>query len=398
MKNPTMLFVITRSDLGGAQMHVSQLLLALKDRSKCWLITGQGGWLTGKARGLGVPVAVLPQLVRQISPWKDLRALLNLYVLMRRLKPAVVSLHSTKAGLLGRVAARLAGVDVVVFTAHGWVFTEGAPWWRRRLGVAVERLAARLASKIVCVSEYDKDLALRWKVAPGHKLTVIHNGADPQPFLCKAESASAGLREPAVITTVGRLSPPKAPLVLLEALRNLNGRPFRALLVGDGPQREKVESLIGRAELADRVVLMGERRDIPEILRSSDIFVLSSWSEGLPRAVIEAMVAGLPVIASSVGGVPELVDHGITGLLVPPGNPAALAGAIRTLLEKPEMARCMGERGRMKAIRKFSLTTTVSKTLSLYDDLLGGNYYAGKTAGRTGDPACTVYSSPSLAR
>lgn len=183
----------------------------------------------------------------------------------------VVHTHSTKAGLLRRLAARWTGVPVVLFTAHGWAFTEGRGLWKRRALAWVERLAAHFTNKIICVSEYDRQLALRYKVARPDRLTVIHNGIEPQSFL-RANSSDLrqqlGISQEVVLTFVGRLAPPKDLFTLLSAWRDLSN--CKLLIVGGGPQRAEIEYFVAEQGLADRVLLLGARSDIADILALSE--------------------------------------------------------------------------------------------------------------------------------
>ncbi|MGH9862831.1 MAG: glycosyltransferase family 4 protein [Candidatus Acidiferrales bacterium] len=373
MRKPTILFVITRPTLAGAQVYLVNLMAGLQNAFSFHLATGRPGWLTEKALALGVPVSIVPGLVEQIAPLADLRAVRGLTRLMQQLRPDLVSAHSTKAGLLGRLAARWAGVPVVIFTAHGWLFTEGTARWRRLVGPALERWAARHTTKIICVSEYDRQLALRYRIAAGDKLATIRNGINPEPYLHAADESvrrELGVGDKRLLITVARLEPQKAPLTLLKALRELPGQGFVLLWVGDGPLRRQVEQFASENGLQQRVIFTGERVDIPSLLASAEMFVLPSQWEGLPLVVIEAMFAGLPVVATRVGGVSELVEDGKTGLLVPPGDSVALTRAIRQLLDDRALAQRMGRAGRERALKEFTLERMLSETQRLYEDLL----------------------------
>ncbi len=373
MRKPTVLFIITRPTLAGAQVYLLNLMEGLHERFSFHLATGRTGWLTEKAAALGVPVTIVPGLVEQIAPLGDLRALQGLRQVIREVRPDLVSAHSTKAGLLGRLTARWAGVPVVVFTAHGWLFTEGTARWRRLVGPALERWAARHTTKIICVSEYDRQLALRYRIAPAYKLAMIRNGISPEPYLRAAGEdvrRELGLLDTRIVITVARLEPQKSPLTLLKALRHLSVEGAVSLWVGDGPLRRQVQQFASANGLQRRVIFSGDRTDVPSLLASAEIFVLPSRWEGLPLVVIEAMFAGLPVVATRVGGVSELVEDGKTGILVPPNHPDALARAIRQLLDDRTLARTMGQAGRERALQEFTLDRMLSETERLYADLL----------------------------
>lgn len=367
------LLLVTLSEWGGAQHIVYLLAKHLSDEYDITVACAPGGALIEKLRNESVCVVEIPQLTRLPSPWCDLRALFRLYLWMRRERFDLVHTHSTKAGLLGRLAAKLAGVPAVLFTAHGWAFTEGRAQWKRWFLAQVERMMARLTTRIICVSEHDRDLALQFRVAPPEKLVVVRNGIDPMPFL---QASGPGVqREPKlevepVLIFLGRLAPPKDLLTLLKAFERIPVG--RLVLVGEGPLCSQVEQSVERTGLNDRVAMLGARIDIPELLVASDLFVLPSRWEGLPLTIIEAMMAGLPVVASHVGGVAELVEDGVTGFLVPSEAPAALAEALRKLLEDSELRKRMGKAGREKALQDFTLDRMLAETKKAYDEVLGG--------------------------
>jgi len=368
----TVLLLVTLSELGGAQHVVYVLARYLRSGYDTTVACASGGFLIEKLRQEQIRVVEIPELVRPLNPIRDLQAFLKLYRWMHRERFDLVHAHSTKAGLLGRLAARLAGVPIVLFTAHGWAFTEGRTYWKRWLLAQAERLAAKATTKIICVSERDRELALQFHVGRPDQLVVIHNGIDPQPFT-RADGARVrrqwGLEGTAVLTSVGRLVPQKDPLTLLKAIQNLSKG--KLILIGDGPLQPRVERFIRRNGLANRVILAGERRDIPEILAASDVFVLPSRWEGLPLTIIEAMMVGLPVVATRVSGVPELVEDGVTGFLVPSGDPQGLAKALQQLLDDEELRRRMGEAGRQRALGNFTLDRMLHETHRVYEKVVG---------------------------
>ncbi len=366
------LLLVTLSELGGAQHVVYVLARYLRSDYDMTVACAPGGFLVEKLREEQIRVVEIPELVRPLNPIRDLQAFLKLCHWMRRERFDLVHAHSTKAGLLGRLAAGLADVPIVLFTAHGWAFTEGRTYWKRWLLAQAERLAAKATAKIICVSERDRELALQFHVGRPDQLVVIHNGVNPQPF-GQADGARArqqwGLEGTLVLTFVGRLATPKDPLILLKAIQNLSES--KLILVGYGPLQPRVKRFIRQNGLANRVVLAGERRDIPEILAASDVFVFPSRWEGLPLTIIEAMMAGLPVVASRVGGLPELVEEGVTGFLVPPGDPQGLAKVLQRLLDDEELRRCMGEAGRQRALGNFTLDRMLHETHRVYEEVVG---------------------------
>lgn len=366
--------MVTLSEWGGAQHIVYLLAKYLRQDYEITVACAPGGPLGDRLRAEGIRVIEIQGLCRNPHPIRDLRALWKLYQLMKRERFDLVHTHSTKAGLLGRLAAAWARVPIILFTAHGWAFSEGRPWLWRWLLAQVERLPALFSTKIICVSEYDRQLALRFTVAPKEKLAVIPNGLEPEPFSSPADKRALRDRLGAgnavgIVTMVGRLAPPKDFETLIMAWEGLRALGWQLWLVGDGPLRARLEELVHAKGLHQQIQFLGERHDVPAILKASDIFVLSSRWEGMPLTVIEAMLAGLPVIATRVGGVPELVEEGITGLLVPPWDTRALGNALEQLINSAEMRQRMGELGRQRALQQFTVDRMISPMRALYHEL-----------------------------
>ncbi len=364
---PRVLQLITLSEWGGAQQCVHSLARGLRDHYDVTVACAPGGHLVDRLQREGIRVIEVPGLVRMPNPLLDLRALRFLVQLMRVERFALVHCHSTKAGLLGRVAARIAGVPVVLFTAHGWQFVGNWPPLLRLAMVAAERLAARLSTAIICVSDYDRQIALRMGIGVPDRLVVVHNGVDPAPWLGNGQEAPdpPDGQGPSTAIMVGRLTAQKDPAALLEAWRRVD-RPHRLIIVGDGPLLTDVKRQIQQDGLADRVSLLDATSDIPSLLRTADVFVQSSRWEGLPLAIIEAMMSGLPVVGTRVGGVAEVVAAGETGLLVPCQNPEALSSALNRLLHDPELRARMGEVGRRRALERFTEARMIAETAEVY--------------------------------
>lgn len=322
------------------------------------------GPLRDAVRAAGARFLELEHVRRPLSPWRDLLGLLELAALVRRERPQIVHVNSAKAAALGRIAAWLAGVPIRIYTVHGWAFSahEG---WSAAVYLWVERLLRPLTTVTVCVAESERRAGQQARTCEEATTVVIRNGVelpereDPKP--------RGG---PCRIVTVGRLQAPKDTLTFVRALAALKERPLEAVIVGEGPDRPALESEIRRLGLASAVELAGARDDVAKILAASDLFVLSSRSEGLPLSILEAMAAALPVIASSVGGIPEIVVEGETGFLVPPGDPQSLAGAIESLLDDSDLRRRLGAAGRDRVAQRFDLVSARQAHLDLYSALL----------------------------
>ena len=361
-----LLYVITSGDTGGAQSHVLHCCTRLRNEYGVGLVAGTGGYLVERARALGLPVYVLPGLGRNRPAAGDVAVLRGLLRVIRDFRPALVCCHSTKAGFLGRLAARLAGVPAV-FTVHGWGFSEGVPALRRAAVLRAERLAAGWADRIICVSEYDRDLALRHGVARPEQMVVVPNGVPPVGEELRARPGEGG---PVRLVMVARFEAPKDHLLLLRALAGLAAPEWELWLVGDGRLEEKARQEAAGLGLGDRVRFLGPRHEVPELLARCHVFVLTSNWEGLPLTVLEAMRAGLPVVASDVGGVREAVADGETGFLVPRGDAARLRERLKLLLQTPELRARMGAAGYGRWRERFTLDRMLRNTEAVYREVL----------------------------
>lgn len=360
------LYVITRAEIGGAQAHVLELLKGFRDHAELHLATGEEGPLCEQARALGVSVHILPHLVQPLHPIKDCGAVGNIRSLISRVRPDLMHMHSSKAGLVGRVAARLSGVPAV-FTAHGFAFTEGVSQSRRIIAIISEWLAGRLGRQIIAVSDYDRRLALRYRIAPESRIVTIHNGvADiPSDLLATIFDAS-----PVRLVMVARFAPPKDYASLLKALAELRHLPWEVELIGDGPLLTATQTLASQLELMPRVVFRGRCGQVAERLARAQLFVLISNYEGLPISILEAMRAGLPVIASKVGGVSEAVVDGHTGFLIPRGDLVTLQQRLQLLLTDSSLRRCLGSAGRRLFESHFTVERMIANTREVYERLL----------------------------
>jgi glycosyltransferase involved in cell wall biosynthesis len=378
---PLVVHLITRLELGGAQQN-TLYSAGHHDRSRfrVGLWAGAGGILDDEARAIAdADVRLFPWLVHPIRPLRDALALVRLVAAMREAKPALLHTHSSKAGILGRAAARIARVPRVVHTVHGWSFNDTQPPLARRLYRALERTAARGTDRIVCVSEADRLEGIESGIGRPEAYRLVRSGIDPEEFAARPGAReqvreSLGIGPGAVLVgTVACLKPQKAPLDFVEAAAAaLRADPrLRFVVAGDGELRGAVEARARDLGLGERFRLLGWRRDVPALLSALDLFVLTSLFEGLPRAVLQAMVAGVPVVATAVGGTPEVVRDGETGLLVPPGDPAAAAAAIVRLAGDPEGARRLAAAASMRIGEEFEIRGMVRTLDELYSELLG---------------------------
>jgi glycosyltransferase involved in cell wall biosynthesis len=357
------LYLITRAERGGAQAHVLNLALALSPDFEVEVGTGEEGFLTEECRARNIPVHIVPHLQREIRPISDIRAMREVLTLFRRIQPDLVHAHTFKAGIIGRFAASQLGIPSV-YTVHMWPFGRPeAPTMWRMFGPHFERASAMRCDRIITVARAGTEIAERYDIAPPSKISWIHNGIDD----CD-ERASFGT-EPPMVTMVARFTEPKHHEVLLRAFAKLPPGP-RLRLVGDGPMRGRAERLAKKLDITGRVTFMGDRSDIAALLADSEIFVLASKSELFPISILEAMRAGLPVIASDVGGVPEAVKHTETGFLVPSRSVSAMTEALVRLTENRDLRVRMGRAGRVRFEGHFLSSYMANRTRSLYLDVL----------------------------
>ena len=377
------LHVITRLIVGGAQEN-TMFTAALLDPARFAVEilsgpqTGSEGSLIEEIRARAIPLTILPQLLRQINPRNDLLALWKLTRLMQTQRYAIAHTHSSKAGVIGRLAARLAGVPVIVHTVHGWSFHDHMSPAKRKMYVLLERFAASFTGAMIVVAQPDIEKGLRAGIGRPGQYHVIRSAIpldkfDPATVDRDAVRRELGLPPNApVLGNVGRFSPQKNPLdwvrVAGEVGRALPDCHF--LLVGDGPLRADAEAALVAEGIAERTVLTGLRRDVPRLLAAMDVFLLTSLWEGLPRVIPQAMSMQVPVVANRADGTVEAIAHGETGFLAAPGDLDALAQYCLTLLREPERRRALGERGRAFATREFDVREMVARIDRLYQELL----------------------------
>ena len=374
--------------LGGAQEDVLLTVDGLRrsGRYEVGIVsgpeTGSEGELLSQARGLGVPVRIVPELVRAVRPGMDLAALAALRRLFSELRPDIVQTHSSKAGIVGRLAARLARVPVVIHRIHGLAFHPYGRWWRNRLYVALERAAAPLADRLVSVSEVVTRQALAAGVGSPEQYTTIYSGVNVRPYLEAGPKLGRRTRQryglgegDLVIVKVARLFELKGhEYVLAAAPRVLEALPnARFLFVGGGPLRATLERWAADLLPPGTVRFTGlvPPGDIPGLLAASDILVHASLREGLPRVFMQAMLAARPVVSFDVDGAPEIVSPGENGELIRPGDTGALARAIVTIGRDAGLRARMGRAGRERCRETFSAEALLRSTESLYRQLLG---------------------------
>lgn len=385
--------LITRLIVGGAQEHAIAAAAKLdpgRFDSQLWTgpETGAEGSLLEDARRHGIRVRVIHDLVRRVDPVKDVAVTLQLARLFRRERFDLVSTHSSKAGIVGRVAARLAGVPVVVHTVHGWAFHEHMPARTRRTYEILERFLAGRTDRLASVSERTTRIGLEAGIGRPEQYVLIRSGIPRASFhpdeerRRRARAALGWAEDALVVGSVGRLSPQKNPADFVNAARAIAPRhpAARFLYVGDGPLRPEIERAIEASGLRERTILAGLRHDVPDLLLAMDVFVLTSLWEGMPRVVLQALASGVPVVSYDVSGIAEAVRDDRNGYVVPPRDHAALADRVDRLLADGALRADLGRR----ASAGFDESFTEEGMLQRLDALYSGLLAVASRTGRSG--------------
>jgi glycosyltransferase involved in cell wall biosynthesis len=363
---PKIVYIVTRSVLGGVGSHLMEFLQGFHQIYDIALVTGEMGPLIEVAQDLGIDCYVLPSLNNSLNPFNDFKAIRQCIGLIKQLKPDLIHVHSSKAGTIGRIAAAFTRTPVI-FTAHGWGFTPGIRPLQRLLVWASEFVISRITNKIICVSKFDYHLAKKYKVGNTKQLQTIYNGVpDDAPL---AQPDMPHLDGTVSIVMTARFERQKDPLLAIRACQQLPSN-AQMVFVGDGSLLKPAKELAEELGIANRVVFLGDRRDVSDILAKSHIFLLSTHYEGLPISIIEGMRAGLPVVASDVGGVCEEVVDGENGFLVPARDLDSMVVALTKLVTNPILRHQMGINGREKFLDNFTCEQTIYQTQLVYDRLL----------------------------
>jgi len=385
------LHVITRMDHGGSATDTRDIITGTDgSRFESHLVCGSLNQLTEEEerqlRSACAGFAVEPSLRRDISPLQDLTALLRLYRLIRDGGFDIVHTHTSKAGFIGRLAAWLAGAPIIVHSPHGHVFYGYFSPLKTKVFILLEKLAARVTDRLLCLTRMEIKDHLKLGVGWRGIFDVLPSGVPLEKFAAPSTPPDAvrrklGIPPDAIVTgCVARLDPVKGIRHLILAfslLADIEPPPY-LLLVGDGEDREELERLAREKGVAPRVIFAGHRHDVPDLLHAMDVFALPSLNEGYGKAIVEAMCAGRPVVATAVGGVPSLVTNEETGLLVPPANPEALAVVLRRLISDPLSRTRIARAGLRSVSDDFSVEAMNRKLEEIYTNLLA-------TRGKQGD-------------
>jgi glycosyltransferase involved in cell wall biosynthesis len=360
-------YLITRGDdIGGAQVHVRDLASGLLRRGhEVTVLTGGHGKFSSELNSLGIAHRSIPNLVMPIAPAKDLLATVEIARALRSIQPDLVAAHTAKAGLLGRIACAALGYPVT-FTPHGWSIGDRISARKGKLFRRVESLASLIPSRIINVCDYEVDLALKARVARPHKLAMVYNGLPAIEESLRADVST----DPPRLVMIARMAEPKDHATLLQALAGLKHLAWTLDLVGDGPFEAKLRAQAANLGITGRVNFVGFSDQPAQHLADAQVFVLSSRSEAFPYSVLEAMRAGLPVVATAVGGIPEAVIHARTGLLAQPSHMEELRAQLAAVIGAPALRKTLGDQGRTRFEEHFTFDKMLLNTLTIYQEIL----------------------------
>jgi glycosyltransferase involved in cell wall biosynthesis len=385
------------AQITAADITVKKLLLPLIDR-----LTAEGydvhavcseGHYASELRAEGYTIHGI-EIERRISPMSNLKSLWRLYRLMRRERFDIVHVHTPVAAVLGRLAAWTARVPIIMYTAHGFYFHDSTPRLRRRVAVLVEKALARMTHVIFTQSYEDSVTAVEEGICDEQRVIWIGNGVDTGRFVPVRDTAAIrdelGLTaQDKVVGFVGRVVAEKGILELVQAMKIVARTvpDAKLVIVGDTLNSDRdrgakdaIARMLDEYDLSKRVVFAGFLEDIRGVMAAMDVFSLPSYREGMPRTIIEAMASGKPVVATNIRGCREEVLPDSNGLLVPVKDPVALAGAITSLLSRPELARRMGDNGRERACRLFDEKIVLDRQVKAYSQVAGGRPANGRRA------------------
>jgi glycosyltransferase involved in cell wall biosynthesis len=369
-------YIITRSDWGGAQRYVFDLCTHLpNDQFDCFVITGGNGILIEKLRKQNIKVYALPSLERGMSLFKDLKSFWEIKKILKKERPNTVHLNSSKIGGLGALAARICGIKNIIFTAHGWAFNEDRNVFEKIIIKIAIWISLILNTKIICVSKKILDEAPKFLISK-NKFILIYHGIKPIEFLEKAEAREflisnfeapvSLLKETFWIGTISELTKNKGVEFTIRAIAQLKNIDFHFIIIGEGELKNYLKKLAQNLDIENQIHFCGMIDNAAKYLKAFDIFTLTSITEALGYVLIESGLAEIPVIASDVGGIPEIIEHYKTGVLVTPKDFKSIAQAIDKLLKDESLRATLAQNLKEKAQTNFSFEKMVKETINFY--------------------------------
>ncbi len=388
----SILYLITQSELGGAQRYVFDLATNLKQEFgiiAAFGEQGEKGELAEQLKQAGITYYAIPHLKRAVSPINDFLAFIEIIKLIKKIKPDIIHLNSSKISILGSLAAlfirifAIRGIRInsrigIIYTVHGLVFNEPLPRWQKLFYKYAEKFTAKFKDKIICVSEFDRRTAIKEKICNPEKLITIRNGIAPINFYSREEAmkiiyskiVNCKLKiENFLVGSIANLYKTKGLEYLIEAASVLITNyqlPITVIIIGEGEERKYLEDLISQLNLNNNVILAGSVGNAAKLLPAFDIYACPSVKEGLSYTIMEAMQAGLPIAATNAGGNPELIEDEKTGLLSATKNPQMLAEKIAYLMNNPAARQALGAEAKEKVNDEFGLERMVEEIKEIY--------------------------------
>jgi len=389
MSKPRIVHIITRLDQGGSAENTLYSVAELKKIGyETVLLTGPTldplGWINDYIIKHSVKIVHIPSLVRPVGIWNDIQAFFNLYLFFKKNPCDIVHTHSSKAGFIGRWAAFFAGVKIIIHTPHGHVFYGYFGTSVSTFFVYIEKLTACITTRMICLTHGELKDYLAFNVASARACITIHSGVELDTFIHAriqpetVKQTLGFLERHRIVGTITRLEPVKGNRYLIHAWKKVSARipDAKLLIIGEGKEKKELEMLIDDLGIGSSVVMLGLRKDLPELLSIMELFVLPSINEGMGKVLIQAAAMGKPAVGSHICGIPDIIKHEETGLLVPPEKPDALAEALLRLLDNPGKARTMGNNARLlvtgevDGYPRFSKEAMIHKLDMLYKELL----------------------------
>lgn len=383
MSKIKVLHIITRLDKGGSASSTLLIISGLnKDRFNVTLISGctndPDGEIANFIAQKNLNYILIPDLTREIRLLKDIKAFFRIYHFIKEEKFDIVHTSTSKAGILGRWAAKLAGVKLIVYSPQGHIFYGYYGWGKTKLFIYLEKLTGLITDRIITLTQRGKEEHLNYKIAKPNKFVPIYDGIEIEMFsnfqidIIKEKEKWGIPSDAPVIGTVTRLEPVKGNQYFIASFPQIIKifPQLKVFIVGDGNEREKLKHYVRKLGLSENVIFTGQCKDIRGIVSIFDIFVLPSLNEGMGVCLLEAQALGVPVVATKVGGIPEVVKDGITGILIPARNPKAMSEAIINLLKNKSLRKNMSEEGRKWIDNRFSAESMVEKISDLYEELI----------------------------
>jgi len=354
------LYGITKSNMGGAQRYVFDLALeAKKHEYDVAVLCGGQGTLVERLKKEKVRVISLDKMQRDISVTKEFSSFFQILKILRKERPDVFHINSSKMGVMGALAGRIAGVKKIIFTAHGWAFNELRFKNVKFLGKLIYWFGIMLTHKTICVSEKTKRDIEGWPFIK-NKLVVIHNGISSFELAQRIDKSFT-------VGTIAELHKIKGLDILLSAWKKfVKNRDAKLVIIGEGEEMQNLQNMANNLDIYKTVTFRGYVGDARSLLSNFDIFCMPSRSEAMPYALLEAGLAGLPVIASEVGGIPEIIESGINGVLVPPGNSEVIFSSLILLADDAELRKRLGTNLKFSIQENFSFEKMAKETFALY--------------------------------